>query len=88
MTDVSSESLYAVLGVKTDASKKIIRQAFHRLAARWHPDKWQAAVDEQEKLAAGELFKKIKAAYETLYDGDLRFAYDAANLRPADQASG
>ena len=88
MVDSSpSGGLYSVLGVKTNASTKSIRQAYHQLAAKWHPDKWQAVEDEKEKAAAEEQFKKIKAAYDTLSDGDLRFAYDAAHLRPATSAA-
>ena len=61
---------YQMLGVKRDASKKEIRQAYRRLARKNHPD-----VNPGDKMA-GERFKEINNAYEVLSDPEKRVNYD------------
>jgi len=51
---------YATLGVRNGASAQEVRQAYHKLALQYHPDK--NAGDEE----AAEKFKKIKDAYDAL----------------------
>lgn len=63
-------TLYAVLGIKHDASLDNIRTAFRRLARQWHPD--MCAEPD-----AAEQFKVINRAYEVLSDQRLRQKYDA-----------
>lgn len=79
MVDVGG-GLYAVLGVSTSADAKAIRAAYHKLATKWHPDKWHTAADE-EKSQAESRFKQIKAAFDTLSEDESRFSYDVANLK-------
>ncbi len=61
---------YDTLGVGRDASERDIKQAFRRLARRWHPD-----VNPDDKEAE-EKFKEINEAYEVLGDPDKRAKYD------------
>jgi molecular chaperone DnaJ len=61
---------YATLGVPTGASEHDIRAAYRRLARRFHPDLHPG------DARAAELFKRIKAAYETLADPGRRRRYD------------
>ena len=56
-----------VLGVKADASEIQIKKAYHKLAIKSHPDKFQC---EEEKKKAKERFMKIKEAYELLINGE------------------
>ena len=42
-----------------------VRQAYLRLAARWHPDKWVGGSVE-ERAAAEERFKEVQRAYDQL----------------------
>lgn len=79
MAEKGPRGLYRTLGVCTNASSKTIRQAYHQLATKWHPDKWQTE-DSVKREAAEAKFMEIKAAYDTLSNEDLRFSYDAANL--------
>lgn len=58
--------LYKTLGINRNADKKEIRNVFLDLCKIKHPDK---GGDEEE-------FKKIKAAYDTLYDDEKRQIYD------------
>ncbi|CAH0581155.1 unnamed protein product [Chrysodeixis includens] len=66
LTDVT---YYEILGVSKKASAQEIRQAYKKLAVKFHPDK-NPGEDEQEK------FLKITEAYETLKDPDKRKNYD------------
>ena len=61
---------YDILGVNRDATDRDIKQAFRRLARRWHPD---VNSDDNE---AEEKFKEINEAYEVLSDPDKRAKYD------------
>lgn len=61
---------YQILGIKRDASKKEIRQAYRRLARKNHPD-----VNPGDKRAE-EGFKEINNAYEILSDPEKRIKYD------------
>lgn len=62
-----SEDYYATLGVNRTATPDEIKQAYRRLAHRYHPDK--AGGDEEK-------FKQINAAYEVLSDAKKRSQYD------------
>jgi curved DNA-binding protein len=73
---------YAVLGVPKTASDKDIKQAFRKLARKYHPD-----VNPGDK-AAEALFKEINEANEVLSDPGKRKKYDelGANWRMYEQA--
>jgi molecular chaperone DnaJ len=61
---------YDILGVPRDADKKTIKEAYHRLAMKWHPDR-NKSPDAEAK------FKEIARAYAILSDADKRARYDA-----------
>jgi len=61
---------YAILGVKKDAAEKEIKQAYRRLARKYHPD-----VNPDDKEAE-EKFKETSEAYEVLSDKEKRAKYD------------
>jgi molecular chaperone DnaJ len=61
---------YAVLGVKSDASAKEIKQAYRKLAQQNHPDK------NPNDAAAETRFKEANEAYDVLGDPERRKEYD------------
>lgn len=61
---------YKVLGVKTTASMEDIKQAYRKLAKKYHPDTNQGNKKSEEKL------KQITEAYNVLKDYGKRAEYD------------
>jgi Ca-activated chloride channel family protein len=60
---------YAVLGIPADADEHSIKQAYRRLARRYHPD---ASKDEE----SAQKFHDVQKAYDTLADPKQRQAFD------------
>lgn len=61
---------YEILGVPPNADKKVIQQAFRKLAREHHPDVNPGNKDAEEK------FKTINEAYQVLSDAKQRKKYD------------
>jgi DnaJ-class molecular chaperone len=73
---------YSTLGISKTATDKEIKQAFRKLARKYHPD-----VNPGDKSAESR-FKEINEAHEVLSDADKRRKYDelGANWRQYEQA--
>lgn len=67
---MASKDYYTILGVKRDASDKDIKQAYRRLARKYHPD-----VNPGD-TAAEQKFKEASEAYNVLGAPDSRKKYD------------
>jgi len=65
----SKRDYYEVLGIPRDADEKAIKEAFRKLAIKYHPDRNKAA-DAEER------FKEIAEAYAVLHDPQKRQQYD------------
>ena len=65
---------YDILNVSEDAMLKTIKNSYHQLSRKYHPDKYNG--DDT-------MFKKISEAYEVLSDHEKRRQYDF-QLRPMD----
>lgn len=66
----SKRDYYQVLGVSKTATEKEIKNAYRRLAMKYHPDKNAGDKEAEEK------FKEISEAYEVLNDTKKRQLYD------------
>jgi len=67
---MAGKDYYSILGVARDASEREIKQAYRRLARKYHPD-----VNPGDKSAEAR-FKQINEAYEVLSDKEKRQKYD------------
>src|ERR1700749_4868994 len=81
-TNNKDKDYYGTLGVKKTASADEIRQAFRKLARKYHPD-----VNPGDK-SAEEKFKQISEANDVLSDPKKRKVYDqlgfySDNIDPA-----
>ena len=63
---------YEVLGVGRNATSDEVKDAYRRLARKYHPD----MNPEQDKKSAEEKFKELSEAYEVLSDSSKRKLYD------------
>ena len=69
---------YEVLGVKREASKDEIKDAYRKLAMQFHPDR-------NKDVGAEEKFKEISEAYAVLSDDQKRQTYDQLGHSGFDQ---
>lgn len=70
MATTDFKDYYATIGVSKTATADQIKQAFRKLARKYHPD-----VNPGDKTAEAK-FKEINEAYEVLSDADKRRKYD------------
>jgi curved DNA-binding protein len=70
MAATDFKDYYATLGVSKTATPEEVKQAFRKLARKYHPD-----VNPGNKQAEAR-FKEINEAYEVLSDADKRKKYD------------
>ena len=68
----ANENYYETLGVKRTAKRQEIKNAYHKLAKKYHPDINPSQI-------AKDKFAKILKAYETLSDSKQRDLYDLEN---------
>ncbi|MFC1993073.1 DnaJ C-terminal domain-containing protein, partial [Chloroflexota bacterium] len=67
---MAGKDYYNILGVNHDASEREIKQAYRKLARKYHPD-----VNAGDKSAEAR-FKQINEAHEVLSDKEKRQKYD------------
>ena len=67
---MAGKDYYSILGVNRNASEREMKQAYRKLARKYHPD-----VNPGDK-SAEEKFKQINEAYEILSDKENRQKYD------------
>ena len=61
------QNLYTILQVKTNSNSKEVKQAYYKMAKKYHPDfMFSDKFTDQQRAEADEMFKKIQKAFETL----------------------
>src|SRR6185437_562977 len=70
MPTTTKQDYYELLGVPRKAAQKDIRQAYRKLARKYHPD-----LNPGDK-SAEEKFKQVQEAYDVLSDAKKRQMYD------------
>lgn len=72
----SAQDHYMIMGVVRRATTDEIKQAYHALARRFHPDKYVKEASKELHARIENAFTQIAQAYETLRDKQLRATYD------------
>jgi molecular chaperone DnaJ len=67
---MASKNYYDLLGIEKNATEKEVKQAYRKLARKYHPD-----VNPGDKASEAK-FKEINEAYEVLSDKENRKKYD------------
>jgi curved DNA-binding protein CbpA len=65
---------YQILGVVRTADQDTLKRTYHRLARRFHPDRFHQDAELHGRVE--DVFAKIAQAYEVLRDKGTRAAYD------------
>ncbi|MGQ0763908.1 MAG: DnaJ domain-containing protein [Acidobacteriota bacterium] len=79
-------SYYDLLGVRHQASADEVKNAYHSLARRYHPDRFHQA-DAQLRNQIESAFARVAQAYEVLGDQSSRATYDAQVAVPASKGA-
>jgi DnaJ domain len=72
---------YELLGIPYASYSPAIKQAYRKMAKRWHPDLFAQGSREQQQ--ASEMMQRINEAYEEIKDAPLRYFVP----RPADRTA-
>ena len=67
----AQKDFYKILGVVRDADAKVIKQAYFKMAKKYHPDS-----HPKDDLKAKERFQEVSEAYDVLSDEDKKRDYD------------
>ncbi|KAL8522641.1 hypothetical protein ACS0TY_012689 [Phlomoides rotata] len=70
---MNTSDFYAVLGLKKECTPVDLRNAYKKLAMKWHPDRCSASGNPEE---AKKKFQDVQQAYSVLSDANKRFLYD------------
>ena len=82
----SAANYYDLLGVGHQASPDEVKNAYHSLARRYHPDRFHQA-DAQLRNQIESAFARVAQAYEVLGDPSSRASYDAQFAAPASSSA-
>src|SRR5687768_14954832 len=73
---------YTLLQLPATATVDEIRNAFHRFAAKYHPDRFVGSGAEPNKVErAAQIYRRGAEAYKVLCDAPRRKLYDAGLAR-------
>jgi len=77
LLDLAGKSTYyELLGVTATSPAELVKENFHRLARKFHPDRHMGHSEWLDLLQ--DLMGRLTIAYKTLFDDEKRAAYDKA----------
>ncbi|KAF5206677.1 Chaperone dnaj-domain superfamily protein [Thalictrum thalictroides] len=76
MASEDGSDFYKVLGLNNKCSSLELRNAYKKLALKWHPDRCAASGNSKFAEEAKKKFQAIQEAYSVLSDEHKRFMYD------------
>ncbi|RYR39762.1 hypothetical protein Ahy_A09g045360 isoform A [Arachis hypogaea] len=79
---------YAVLGLKKECTDSELRNAYKKLALKWHPDRCSASGNSKFVEEAKKKFQAIQQAYSVLSDANKRLMYDVGVYDSDDDENG
>eukprot|EP00257_Ricinus_communis_P021408 XP_015580894.1 LOW QUALITY PROTEIN: dnaJ homolog subfamily B member 6-like [Ricinus communis] len=82
-----SKDFYQVLGLNKECTASELRNAYKKLALRWHPDRCSASGNSKLEEAK-QNFQAIQQAYSVLSDANKRFLYDVGAYDSDDDENG
>ncbi|KAE7999007.1 hypothetical protein FH972_003495 [Carpinus fangiana] len=83
-----SNDFYQVLGLEKECSASELKNAYKKLALRWHPDRCSASGNSSFEEEAKKKFQAIQQAYSVLSDSNKRFLYDVGVYESDDDENG
>ncbi|KAJ4837207.1 hypothetical protein Tsubulata_044338 [Turnera subulata] len=83
-----SKDFYQVLGLNKECSATELRNAYKKLALRWHPDRCSGSGNSKFVEEAKKKFQAVQQAYSVLSDANKRFLYDVGVYDSDDDEDG
>jgi curved DNA-binding protein CbpA len=75
LRDLDSLDYFQILQLAPAATPQQIKEAYHRLARLYHPDRFAALDDQDLRQRVGRVFKRVTEAYVVLRDDRKRAKY-------------
>lgn len=72
----NGSDFYQVLGLKKGCSETELKNAYKKLALKWHPDRCSVFGNSEHVENAKKKFQEIQEAYSVLSNANKRFLYD------------
>jgi curved DNA-binding protein CbpA len=76
MKNNQSENLYEILNLKPEASVSDIKKSFRKLSVKYHPDKFDKSLSQEEQEIALKKYELITLAHTILTNDATRKEYD------------
>ncbi|KAK7294495.1 hypothetical protein RJT34_17384 [Clitoria ternatea] len=83
-----SSDFYAILGLNKECTESELRNAYKKLALKWHPDRCSASGNSKFVEEAKKKFQAIQEAYSVLSDANKRLMYDVGVYDSDDDENG
>ncbi|XP_061375223.1 uncharacterized protein LOC133317381 isoform X4 [Gastrolobium bilobum] len=83
-----SNDFYAILGLNKECTESELRNAYKKLALKWHPDRCSASGNSKFVEEAKKKFQAIQQAYSVLSDTNKRLMYDVGVYDSDDDENG